>query len=74
MEIDLAEVRAELRETLRKSQLVEVGLGKKLIHRSDDEQIVTATANGHGDLVDIQIAEDALRYPSKLGAQITSAQ
>lgn len=73
MEIDLTEVRAELRETLRKSQIVESALAKKLIRRSDDQQVVTATANGLGDLVDIQISDEALRYPSRLGTQMLAA-
>ncbi len=73
MEIDLSEVRTKLKDTLHKSQLVETALAKKLIQRSDDAEVATATANALGELVDIKISDRALQYPSRLGVQVATA-
>jgi DNA-binding protein YbaB len=70
------EVAAALRKLAgltEKAGKVEAALEKKLIRKTDDDKVVTATANGHGEIVDLSIGEAALKYPDRLSSQATMA-
>jgi DNA-binding protein YbaB len=69
----LAEIIEKLEATAAKARRVHTALEGKVIQRTDDNKIVTASANGHGMIVDLQISEAALRHPSILGNRVTVA-
>jgi DNA-binding protein YbaB len=68
--------RAVLQELLgiaERGAIMRDRLAEKMIERADDDKVVTATVDGLGSVVDLRFSESALTYPSRLGAQITSA-
>jgi DNA-binding protein YbaB len=73
MKSDLSVIQDQLREMLRQAEALDLELQRCHIQRSDDETMVTADANGHGALIDVQISETAFQYPNRLGGWTTSA-
>ncbi|MEV0399691.1 YbaB/EbfC family nucleoid-associated protein [Actinoallomurus sp. NPDC050550] len=67
------QVRAELKEAISQCEQFEVAARRKRVVQTDRQGIVTVTANGFGDIVDLAISDQALRHPQRLGAQITEA-
>jgi DNA-binding protein YbaB len=66
---DLRDAKAQV----EKARKVHAALEKKTVRSTDDDKIVTAIANGSGQIVDLSIDENALKYPERLGSQITLA-
>lgn len=72
-EQEVAALGRRLSELGRMTEELNAALAREFLHESDDDNLVTATVNGHGELVDLRIDDSALEYPSRLGALITSA-
>ncbi|MGH3387764.1 MAG: YbaB/EbfC family nucleoid-associated protein [Actinomadura sp.] len=70
---ELDALRQRLERLTVTSDKLTAALAQKLIRRTSDDETVTATANGLGELVDLRIDESATRYPHQLGAHITAA-
>lgn len=70
----LAEMRRHYHTATAQAFRIQSALKKKIINATDDEKIVNVVMNGRGRILDIQIAETALRYPGRrLGVQLTLA-
>jgi DNA-binding protein YbaB len=70
---ELDALRQRLERLTTTSDKVTAALEQKRIHRTSDDETVTATANGLGELVDVRIDESSARYPHQLGANVTAA-
>jgi DNA-binding protein YbaB len=70
---DWRRVRAELMDAMAQGKRFEAVARRKQIARTDRQEVVTATANAFGDIVDLAISEEALRHPQQLGEQVTEA-
>lgn len=66
------DVLAQIEDIRRKARQMSLKLQQVVLRRTDDRGLVTATANGFGRLLSIDIAEP-VTHPEMLGAQITSA-
>lgn len=70
----------ELEMTLReldtiagKARKLYAALGKRTVRGTDEDKVVTAIANGNGEIVALEFGDSALKYPTRLGAQLTVA-
>lgn len=69
----LAVAMREAKANAEKASKVEAALAKRTVSGTDNDKIVTAVASGAGQIIDLSIDESALKYPGRLGRQVTIA-
>lgn len=70
---ELAEVRRHLDDLLERARLADARSGREHATGGDDEGVVTAVVNGHGELVGLHIDKGARMASRRLGAQLATA-
>lgn len=66
-------VRAELGDAIAQGKRFDAAARRKQVVQTDQHGVVTAKANGFGEIVDLAISDQALRHPAQLGDQVTEA-
>lgn len=70
---DWDRVRSELNDAIAAGKRFDAVARKKRIVQTDRQGVVTVTANGFGEIVDLAISDQALRHPQQLGDLVTEA-